>query len=74
MPFYHFFVKNNAISLTKGEIDEISNDFLKYEGKSFGESEIHYITKEGKVVEVIADTELGEHYAKAEVEDFLKNL
>lgn len=74
MAYYHYLVKNNMIISHKGEISEIFKGFHYHEHKSFGESEIHYKSENGVVVEVISETELGQAYARKEVEEFLENL
>lgn len=73
MALFHYTVKENNIPVPTGEVGSIPADFHYYE-RTFGEGEIHYKMKDGKITEVICEIENGKVKSGIEVKEFLDNL
>lgn len=74
MALFYFTVTSKKIETFKGEVEEIPKDFNQYTSKSFGESDIYYKIKSGKISEIICDTAVGEDYARQEVKELLESI
>lgn len=74
MAYYHYSVANNSITSFEGEIKQLPDSFNHYAEKSMGEGDIYYKVSNGKLSEIIVDTDFGEKYGRKEVLEFLENL
>lgn len=67
MANYYYSSIDGANYNYKGLVTEIPEQYLHYEDKSFGESALYYITKSGKVTDIIAESVGTEAYARKEI-------
>jgi len=74
MALFYFTVTPEKIESYNGEVAQIPDGFHQYIDKNFGESDIYYKVRNGKVFAIICDTTINQDYAHQEVKDFLEGL
>jgi len=70
MANYHYSSTDGVNFTYRGEVAEISGEYLKYAGTSF--SSLYYITQAGKLTDIIAESDETEDYAREALSDTLE--
>lgn len=69
MAKYHYKSTDGVNYSYNGHLDEISDEYLYYEAKSFGEVSLYYKTQDEKVTDIIAESVGSEANARREIKE-----